>query len=173
MTNPGQLRDCPQLETFGLCSVQLNSPLPLGDIPNIDRFLNTFLIDASTVPRQLYQRLSWSPAAPSGTPTPSPGPPSHQLCPSISRIIFLLPSHLPALSFLKFFQRAISAAFHTIDHSQTPSKSLAWCIRTSICLHSTESPKLYGSIPAHYPAYLVSSPHICRKGRDSQNPRCQ
>jgi hypothetical protein len=69
--------------------------------------------------------------------------PSHQFCPSISRIIFLT-SHLPALSFLKFFQGAISAAFHTIDHSQTPSKSPAWCRRTSIASTPLNHPSSTG-----------------------------
>jgi hypothetical protein len=146
MTNPGQLRDCPQLETFWILFCSAYSPLPLGDKPNIDRFLNTFLIAAFTVQRQLYQPHSWSPAVPSGTPTPSLGLQAHQLCPSISRIIFLQPSHLPALSFLKFFQGAISAAFHTIDHSQTPSKHPVWCRRSSIASTQLNHPSSTGRI---------------------------
>lgn len=94
----------PAARTFWTLFCSAYSPLPLGDKPDIDRFPNAFLIDAFTVLRQLYQRPSWLPPVPSGMPTPSLGPPSHQLCPSISWIIFLQPSHLPALSFLKFFK---------------------------------------------------------------------
>jgi hypothetical protein len=143
------MRDCPRSSNFRTLSAY--SPPPLGEtvLYNIERLNYTFLIDPSiTLLRsftngrldfRLLRYWIWK-------RQPNLGLLSHQLLP-LHHKDNLSSTVPPSRSQLyEILQGAISAALHTLYHSQTTSKFPVWRRRLSVAYHPTESTKLHGSI---------------------------